>query len=145
MGVKVRSSKCCFLYRMQKVPTYKLLIFRVQVPLKALGWSNSLGIVRNECHYFWIPMTDMYKLKLIWIYLVCLFLLRTDQRFVLWRVLMNRWLSTVLRTTAKGRLWHSPSSRETCTNKRKHKWAQQGSEVRLFQHRPVGWKGNAFC
>lgn len=75
--------------------------------------------------------------------LFALFFLRTDQRFVLWRVLMNRWLSIALHITAKGRPWHSPNSREICTSRRRPRWALQSSEVRPCQHSHLGGEGSA--
>lgn len=99
---------------------------------KSYCLSNSLGIISNECHLF-LDFNGRYvQVEINLKFFAAFFLLRTDQRFVLWRVLMNRWLSIVLRTTAKGRPWPLRSSREICTNKRRHEWAQQGLEVRCI-------------
>lgn len=122
--------------KMDAESSHELLIIRVQVLFKALGlsyfcvlWESMLLIFDPNGWYIRIKTN---------LNLFALFFLRTDQRFVLWRVLMNRWLSIALHITAKGRPWHSPSSREICTSKRRPRWALQGSEVRPCQHSHLG-------
>lgn len=75
-------SRCYFLWRVKKASTYELLIFRVQVPLKALDLSNFPGDY-EKC----MPCIDSngrcvqveINLNLVAVF----FLLRMDQRFVL--------------------------------------------------------------
>lgn len=61
-----------------------------------------------------------------------IFPFRINLKFALWKVLMNKSLGTVHHITVRGRPFLLFSSSESSTSKRRHLWALQDSEVRLF-------------